>query len=166
MAIKINVTRKDQEALNHALEAAGYKGQRRKLHCTIGFIEKMIPPDEVTSFGDAITRGLQELINQEPLLYEVDKVAHLFGHVIVFLPTTRSQENLKKINLWLFHKVQELSENRWELNRESTPENYVPHFTLWHTRRPDRRFKKLEKFAETHPVYSLAEASYVVFNYI
>lgn len=99
MAIKINVTKKDQEALHHALEAAGYKGHRRKLHCTVGFIEKMIPPEESTAFGEAITHELQELIDREPLLYEVDKAVPLFGHVIAFLPTVRSQENLKKINL-------------------------------------------------------------------
>lgn len=164
MAIKINVTKKDQETLNHGLEAAGYKSQRRKFHCTVGFIEKMIPPEESTAFGEAIAHSLQELIDQEPLLYEVDKVVHLFGHVIGFVPTLPSQESLKKVNLWLFHKVHEISKGHWALNKESLPENYIPHLTLWHTRRPDRRLKKLKEFAGIHPIYHLADASYVIIN--
>lgn len=164
MAIKINVTEKDQEALNHALEAAGYKHQRRKFHCTIGFIEKMIPPEESAAFGQTIRDELQEFIDHKPLLYKVDKAAHLFNHVLAFLPTAPSQENLRKINHWLFYKVQEISEGRWGLNKESLPENYTPHLTLWHTRRPDPRFKKLEVFAGTHPTCHLTNASYVLIN--
>lgn len=164
MAIKINVSHKDQEALHRALEAAGYRDQRRKFHCTIGFIEKMLPPKESTSFGDKITRVLQESINHNPLLYEVGGAVHLFGHVIAFLPTARSQENLRKINLWLSHKVEEISEDRWKLNIETLPQNYTPHLTLWHTRHPDHRFKNLEECAEIHPIYHLTEARCVIFN--
>lgn len=54
MAIKINVSPKDQEALNHALGKAGYPSTRRKFHCTFGFIDHLIPSDEVHSFGQAV----------------------------------------------------------------------------------------------------------------
>lgn len=164
MALKINVAPKHQEALNHVLETAGYKGQKRKFHCTVGFIEKMIPAPEAPAFGQAITPALQEVIDCEPLVYEVERVVHLFGQVLAFLPTPSSQKNLLKINGWLFHKVQEISGNRWGLNKESLPENYIPHLTIWHTHRPDRRFKKLEELGKTHPTYRLTEAAYVVFN--
>jgi 2'-5' RNA ligase len=163
MAIKINMTQKDQKVLNRTLEATGYRPQRRKFHCTIGFIEKMIPSEEALSFGQSITHDLQEAIASEPFLYEVEKAVHLFGHVLAFVPTNRSQDNIKKINLWLFHRVHEISEGRWELNRESIPENYTPHLTLWHTHHPDHRFKKLQEFAETHPTYRLEETGYVIF---
>jgi hypothetical protein len=164
MALKINVPQKQQLALNQALENAGYKIQRRKFHCTVGFIEKAIPLEETKSFGDHSTAALQEYIENENAFFEVDKAVHLFNHVIVFLPTSSSKENLMKINRWLFDKVQEISKNRWGLNHESLPGNYIPHLTLWHTRRLDLRFKKLEKFAETHPVYHLSEAAYVLFT--
>lgn len=164
MAIKINVAPKEQEALYHALEAIGYKGQRRKLHCTVGFIEQMIPPAEIAAFGKVIIDELQGIIDQEPLLYEVDKVASLFGRVIGFLPTPSSQRHLKKINLWLFHRIEEMSQGRWGLNRESIPENYIPHLTLWHSHRPDHRFIKLEGIAETHPTYHLTNAACVIVN--
>jgi len=164
MAIKINVNRKDQEALSHLLAKIGYGYQRRKFHCTVGFIEKAIPSEESASFGQNIAQALQEFLENEPCFYEVDQAAHLFGRVITFLPTTTSQENLKKINTWVSDKVQEISKGRWRLNKESLPESYIPHFTLWHTRRPDRRFKKLKEFAETHPTYHLSQAAYVIFN--
>lgn len=164
MAIKINVTPKDQEALNHTLETAGYRPQKRKFHCTVGFIEKAIPFEEVNTFGQAIIQHLQILIDETPLVYEVDTAVHLFKHVLAFLPTSDSQGRLKEINFWLSQKVQEISENRWGLNRESVPDNYIPHLTLWRTHHPDHRFKKLNEFAKTHPTYHLRQAGYVIFN--
>ena len=164
MAIKINVTPKDQIALNHILETAGYRGQRRKFHCTVGFIEKIIPAEEAASLGETIIYALQEFVDLNPPLYEVDTAVHLFDRVLAFLPSLSSQESLKEINLWLLHKVQEISENRWGLNQESLPENYIPHLTLWHTHRPDLRFKKLEEFAATHPIYHLTDTAYIIFN--
>lgn len=162
MAIELNVTAKEQEALHDALEIDGYKHPRQKFHCTIGFIEKMIPQEEVTAFGEAITQALQEHIDREPLVYEVDKAAYLFKDVLAFLPTARSKESLKNLNLWLSHKIQEISKGRWKLNRESTPEHYFPHLTLWHTHSPDSRLKKLEELAATHPTFLLRNAAYVI----
>ena len=164
MAIKINVAQKDQEVINHTLERIGYPYQKRKFHCTIGFIEKTIPIEQAHSFGERIRKDLQEYLEVEPLLYEVDKALPLFGRVLAFLPTNRSQEHLKKVNLWLFHRVQEVSENQWGLNKETLPENYTPHLTFWHTHRPDHRLKKLEEFATTHPIYHLLNTGYVIFN--
>lgn len=164
MAIKINVTEQDQKALNNALESIGYGHQRRKFHCTIGFIEKMIPPEEIHSFGCMIIRELQEIISHEPLLYEVEKASHLFKRVLVFEPTAETQAHLRKLNLSLYQRVTGISKGRWELNMESVPENYTPHLTVWHTRHPDRRFKRLEEFALTHPTYHLGEAAFVVFD--
>ena len=164
MAIKINVSQQDQEKINQMLEESHYARQKRKFHCTIGFIEKMIPSEEASSFGQTITHDLQQLIDQEPLDYEVDRAAHLFGHVLVFIPTLQSQARLKKLNLWLDHRIQEISGKQWGLNEQSVSENYKPHLTLWHTHRPDHRFKKLEKVAGTHPSYHLTDASYVLFN--
>jgi len=164
MAIKINVAQKDQEALNRILVARGYSYQRRKFHCTLGFIEKGIPEEEAHTFGQSICHELQKLVDVEPLLYEVGKAVPLFGRVLVFLPTARSEKHLKKLNLWLFHKVQEISEDRWGLNKETLSENYTPHLTLWHTHRPDHRLKKLEEVANTHPTYHLTNTAYVIFN--
>lgn len=163
MAIKINVSIKDQEALNLMLKEAGYSPTRRKFHCTVGFIEKLIPSDEVAPFGQAMVNALQELIEGLHPVYEVDKAVHLFKHVIALVPTVQSEESLKTINLWLGEKVQEISQNRWVLNEQTLPENYLPHLTLWRTYRTDPRFKKLEEFAATHPHYRLAQAAYVVF---
>jgi len=164
MVIKINVSREDQEKINDILEKVGYARQRRKFHCTVGFIEKIIPEEETIVFGQKITQFLQEIIESRPLLYEVENAAHLFGHVIAFLPTAKSLVQLKEINTWLFDKVKEISEDRWGLNEETFSLNYIPHLTLWRTRRPDRRFKTLEEAVETHPAYQLSEAAYVIFN--
>ena len=164
MAIKINAAQKDQDALSRILEERGYSDQRRKFHCTLGFIEKGIPGEEADTFGKTICHELQKLVDVEPLLYEVGKAVPLFDRVLAFLPTTRSENHLKKLNVWLFHKVQEISEDRWGLNKKTLSENYTPHLTLWHTYRPDQRLKKLEEFASTHPIYHLANTAYVIFN--
>ncbi len=164
MAIKINVSREDQEAINRLLQEAGFPFQKRKFHCTIGFIEKMIPKEDLTSFGSKITELLQEYIDPLLPLYEVEKVEHLFGHVIAFSPTPKSLTSLKELNAWLFDKVQEVSSHRWGLNDETVPQNYTPHFTLWRMRRVDTRFKNLEELvAKAHPAYHLIQAAYVVF---
>lgn len=163
MALKVNVSKKDQESINDVLERAGYERQRRKYHCTFGFIEKTIPDEEVVSFGQEVTQKLQNFVGCQSLIYEVETTAHLFGHVIAFLPTSKSVIQLKEINTWLFNKITELSEGRFYLNIESSPQNYIPHMTLWRTRHLDARFKKLEELAQTHPSYVLTEASYVVF---
>lgn len=149
--------------MNQLLEKVGYGLQQRKFHCTVGFIEKMIP-DEARAFGDIITQKLQDYIAPHIPVYEVEKAAHLFGHVIAFLPTAKSLAVLKEINLWLFDQVRKISGERWGLNEETLPQNYFPHFTLWRTRRSDRRFHKLETLAEGHPSYSLTQAACVFFN--
>lgn len=164
MAIKINVSPKDQEALNQVLKGAGYRPTRRKFHCTVGFIEKMIPRDEVAFFGQTVVDALQALIERLAPVYEVEKVAHLFKHVIAFVPTIQSEESLKEMNHWLVEKVQEISENRWDLDLHTLPENFRPHLTLGRTHRPDRRLRNLEEFALTHPRYHLVQAAYVVFD--
>lgn len=163
MAIKINVSQKDQEAINDVFEKVGYPRQRRKYHCTFGFIEKMIPEEEVVAFGEKITHALQDYINPLSPQYEVEKADHLFGHVIAFLPTEKSLTILREINLWLSDKVKEISEGRWELNTETQSQTYIPHLTLWRTHRPDQRFEELKALAETHPSYHLSEAAYVIF---
>lgn len=163
MAIKINVSPKDQEALNQVLEKAGYAPQRRKFHCTVGFIEKMIPEAEAQAFGDIITQKLQDYIAPHIPVYEVEKAVHLFGHVVAFLPTAQSLATLKEINLWLFEQVREISGERWGLNEETCPHNYFPHLTLWRTRHPGPHLKKLEAIAEGRPSYSLTQAACVLF---
>jgi hypothetical protein len=163
MAIKINVSPKDQETINDVLEKAGYPRQRRKYHCTFGFIEKMILEEEVVTFGEKITHALQDYINPLTPHYEVEKAAHLFGHVIAFLPTEKSLAILREINLWLSDKVKEISEGQWELNADTQSQSYIPHLTLWRTRHPDHRFDALKEFAEIHPTYHLSEVGYVIF---
>ncbi|OJW52515.1 MAG: hypothetical protein BGO67_06130 [Alphaproteobacteria bacterium 41-28] len=163
MAIKINVSPKDQEAINDALEKVGYPRQRRKYHCTFGFIEKMVPEEESTAFGEKIIHMLQDYINPLSPHYEVEKAAHLFGHVIAFLPTDKSLATLREINLWLSDKVKDISEGRWELNTETQSQTYIPHLTLWRTRHPDHRFDGLKVAAEMHPSYHLSNAGYVIF---
>jgi len=164
MAIKVNVSQLDCEKIDNFLENAGYKRQLKKYHCTFGFIEKMIPEEETVTFGQKITQLLQDYIDPLQPFYEVEKVAHVFEHVIAFLPTAKSLTQLKEINSWLSEKVKEVSEGRWELNEETQPQAYIPHLTLWRTRRLDDRFKKLEEVAATHPAYHLSQAAYVLFN--
>lgn len=163
MAIKINVSQRDQEAINDLFEKAGYQRQRRKYHCTIGFIEKKIPEEESRAFGEKIIHELQAYIDSLSLSYEVEKAAHLFGHVVAFLPTEKSLTPLRDINLWLFDKVKDVSEGRLKLNTETTSQNYTPHLTLWRTRHLDHRFKRLEALALAHPSYHLSAAGYVIF---
>lgn len=149
--------------MNEVLEKAGYAPQRRKFHCTVGFIENVIP-EEAQAFGDTIIRKLQDYITPHAPIYEVERAAHLFGHVIAFLPTAKSLSILKEMNLWLFDQVREISDERWGLNEETLPPNYFPHFTLWRTRHLDKRFEKLESLAEGHPAYSLTQAACVYFG--
>ncbi len=163
LALKINVSKTDQEALNKVMESCGYAPQKRKFHCTFGFIEKMIPEDEADSFGQTITQHLQAYIDPLPPIYEVGKAAHIFGHVIAFEPTPQSRIHLEGINLWLSNKVNELSEGRFTLNEETKPGQITPHMTLWRTHRADQRLQKLETIADTHPSYHLTQAGYVVF---
>lgn len=163
MAIKMNVSRKDQEAIHHLLETIGHARKRRKFHCTLGFVEKRIPENESTAFGEKITHWLQEVIDLQAPFYEVEKAAYLFGHVVAFLPTPQSLVSLKKMNIRLFEKVNEISEGRWRLSEETLPQNYTPHLTLWRTRHADHRLKTVEEFAKTHPIYPLSEAAYVIF---
>jgi hypothetical protein len=115
------------------------------------------------SFGQAVVDELQSLLHHEPLLYEVEK-AMRFHHVLAFMPTAQALQHLKRVNLWLFEKVQELSGHRWELNDETLPENYTPHMTLGPFRRPEHRLKRLDAFAHMHPQYHLTQAAYVVFK--
>jgi hypothetical protein len=164
MAIKINVSRKDQETINNFLEKAGYARQRRKYHCTFGFIEKSIPVEEAETFGKAIMHLLQEYIFLSPLCFEVETVVHIFGHVIAFLPTSSSLIQLKEMNQWLSQEIKETSTERWELNEETKNVNYVPHMTLWRTRHPGARLKRLQEIVKDHPSFHLIEASYVLFN--
>src|SRR5579863_9609290 len=108
MAIKINVSKDDQDAINKAVVSSGYAPQKRKFHCTFGFIEKCIPDDESNNFGRKITQLLQEYIDSLSPTYEVEKASHLFGHVIAFEPTPQSRLQLQEINEWLFAKVHEV----------------------------------------------------------
>lgn len=163
MAIKINVSHTDQDALNKILVDCGYAPQKRKFHCTFGFIEKMIPEEEANSFGLTITQLLQDFIDPLSPVYEVERASHLFRHVIAFEPTQKSLVQLQEINGWLKEKVIEISEGRFELNKETQSENYTPHLTLLRTRKPDSRFKRLESVAEAHPAFALTQAGYVIF---
>lgn len=164
MAIKINVAREDQERINELLEKVGYTWQRRKYHCTFGFIEKSVPDEEAEAFGKVITSRLQEYISVSPLHFEVETAVHIFGHVIACLPTSSSRVHLKQINQWLSQKVKEISTERWGLNEETKNLNYAPHLTLWRTRHPGGRLKKLQELMKDHPSFRLIEVSYVLFN--
>ena len=156
MAFKINVSLKDQKVLNHALVKAGYKGQRRKFHYTVGFIDKTIPKEDAQAFGETVVKELQQVVDNLQPFYEVEKAAHLFGCVFALLPTPVSRVKLREINLWLSNK-------KINLNKETLPENYIPHLTVWHSRCIDRRFQSLEQYASHHPTYHLKQAAYVIF---
>ncbi|MBY0500613.1 MAG: hypothetical protein K2P93_01250 [Alphaproteobacteria bacterium] len=164
MAIKINVSGVDQETINELLEKAGYARQRRKYHCTIGFIEKSIPMEEAETFGKIITKLLQDYISVSPLHFEVETAVHIFGHVIAFRPTLSSMTQLKEINQWLSEKINEISAGRWGVNEETKNLSYTPHMTLWRTRHPGGRLKKLQGILKSHPSFHLIEASYVLFH--
>src|SRR3990167_11474626 len=110
MAIKINVSKSDQDTINQIMGRCGYAPQKRKFHCTIGFIERLIPEDEANSFGQEIVQLLQKHIDPLSPTYEVEKVSHLFGHVIAFEPTAKSRLILQAINKWLFEKVNQVSD--------------------------------------------------------
>lgn len=164
MAIKINVSPKDQKAINDILERAGYPRQKRKYHCTVGFIEKMIPEEESILFGEKITCVLQAHIQPFHLIYEVQEVVHLFGQVIAFLPTPNSLAFLKDINMWLGGKVKEISEGQWKLNKETASQNYTPHMTLWRAHHPDQQLERLQLLTMAQPFYHLSKAAYVLFK--
>lgn len=156
MALKINVSQNDQAALNHLLVESGYKSQSRKFHCTLGFIDKMIPEEELISFGDAIVREMQKEVLRIKPLYEVDAAQFLFAHIIAFTPSVVTSRTLNEMHSWLSGKVAELSEKGWAID-----EKYVPHMTLWRTRHLDSRFEKLKLLATKHPSYRLTEAAFV-----
>jgi hypothetical protein len=99
----------------------------------------MIPEEEAVAFGEKMTTLLQEYVAPLSLTYEVQTAAHLFGHVIAFLPTNHSLESLKKINAWLGNTVAQVSDGRWFLNEETTGSGYTPHMTLWRSRHIDAR---------------------------
>ncbi|MBY0293559.1 MAG: hypothetical protein K2W92_09785 [Alphaproteobacteria bacterium] len=160
----MNVSRKDQETINNLMEKAGYVHQKRKYHCTFGFIEKLIPEEEAKAFGQDIVKLLQEHISLFPPLYEVEVVAHLFGHVMAFLPTSSSVIQLQEINQWLSQTVKKVSEGRYHLNEETKAPNYVPHMTIWRTRRLDARFERLQGLVKNHPPFRLIEAACVFFD--
>ena len=155
MALKINVSKNDQIAINKLLVESGYKPQNRKFHCTLGFIDKMIPKEEITSFGDAIVREMQKEASRIKLLFEVDAAQFLFGHIIAFTPSAATAGILNAIHRWLSERVAELSENEWAID-----EKYVPHMTLWRTRHVDSRFEKLKLLVIKHPSYQLTEAAF------
>ncbi|MBL8675962.1 MAG: hypothetical protein JNJ47_00830 [Alphaproteobacteria bacterium] len=157
MALKINISKNDQASLNHLLIESGYKPQNRKFHCTLGFIDKMIPEEKLTSFGDIMVRKMQKEISRIKLLYEVDATQFLFGHIIAFTPSTSTAGILNELHRWLSGRVAELSENKWTID-----EKYVPHMTLWRTCHLDSRFEKLKLFSAKHPIYHLTEAAFVL----
>lgn len=164
MAIKINISKANQKALDEILEQAGYPHQRRKAHCTFGFIKDSIPEEAVVSFGDEIMRLLQEHIKDNFPLYEVGEVVHIFDHVVALMPKEGSLEHLHEVNRWLYSKVIEVSNNRWTLSEETSPQNFKPHMTVWRTRRIDKRFVRLKELCTENQVSCpLTEASYVVF---
>jgi len=163
VAIKINVSKDDQDAINKIMRDCGYGPQKRKFHCTFGFIEKMIPDEETEGFAQTMTRLLQNYIDPLLPIYEVEKATHLFGHVIAFQPTPQSLLKLQDINLWVYNKVKEISEDCWRLNEQTQPGKNTPHMTLWRARKPDGRLKKLEEIAETHPRFHLTQAGCVIF---
>jgi 2'-5' RNA ligase len=156
MALKINVSKNDQDALNDLLQKSGYTPQKRKFHCTLGFIDSMIPEEEITAFGDAIVREMQQEVTRIKPLYEVDAAQFLFKHVIALVPTPATAHTLNEMHCWLAEKVTDLSEGRWEVE-----EKFVPHMTLWRAHHLDGRFKKLELLVEKHPSYHLTEAAFV-----
>ncbi|MBY0272093.1 MAG: hypothetical protein K2X02_01575 [Alphaproteobacteria bacterium] len=156
MALKINVSKNDQTALNNLLLESGYKLQNRKFHCTLGFIGKMIPEEEFTSFGDTIVCEMQKEVSRINPLYEVDTAQFLFGHIIAFTPSETTSRTLNEMHRWLSGKVGELSEKRWAID-----EKYVPHMTLWRTRYLDSRFEKLKLLGMKHPSYHLTETAFV-----
>lgn len=164
LAIKVNVSREDQETVNSLMEKAGYVHQKRKYHCTFGFIEKLIPKEEAKAFGQEIVKLLQEHISLFSPLYEVETAAHLFGHVIAFLPTLTSARQLHEINQWLLQKVKEVSKGRFQLNEKTKSLSYVPHMTIWRTRHLDARFERLQGLVENHPTFPLSEAACVFFE--
>ena len=164
LAIKVNVSREDQETVNSLMEKAGYAHQKRKYHCTFGFIEKLIPEEEGKAFGQEIVKLLQEHISLFPPLYKVETAAYLFGHVIAFLPTPTSAQQLQEINQWLLQKIKEVSKGRFQLNEKTKAPHYIPHMTLWRTRRLDARFKRLQGLVENHPTFLLREAACVFFE--
>ncbi|MDI9638290.1 hypothetical protein QPK87_32385 [Kamptonema cortianum] len=156
MALKINISKNDQAALNNLLMESGYKPQNRKFHCTLGFIDKMIPEEELISFGDIIVREMQKEVSRIKPLYEVDATQFLFGHIIAFTPSAATACTLNKLHRWLSERVDELSEKRWVID-----EKYVPHMTLWRTRHLDSRFEKLKLLGAEHPIYHLSEVAFV-----
>ncbi len=164
IAIKINVSSKEQEKIRNLLESVGETHKHPKFHCTVGFIEKIPSKDEAMALGEQIVTALQDHIHPHFPLYEVEAATLLFGHVMAFTPTLQSEKELKDLNLWLFKKAEDISGGLFSLDKTTAPQNYIPHMTLWHTRHLDKRFRKLEEVIKHHPTYCLSDAAYVVFT--
>ena len=164
LAIKINASPQDQEKIKYLLESVGETHKHPKFHCTIGFIENIPSKEEATLLGEKIVAALQNHIDLQCPIYEVATATRLFRHIIAFTPTHQSEKELKDLNAWLFKKVEEISGDFFLLDKATSPQNYIPHMTLWRARYPDKRLKKLEEMAKTHPTYRLSKAAYVLFN--
>jgi 2'-5' RNA ligase len=164
LAIKINASPQDQEKIKHLLESVGETHKHPKFHCTIGFIENIPSKEKTTLLGEKIVAALQSHIDLQCPTYEVETAIRLFGHIVAFTPTHQSEKELKDLNAWLFQKVEEISEGLFLLDKATSPQNYIPHMTLWRAHYPDKRLQKLEEMAKTHPTYRLSEAAYVLFN--
>ncbi len=162
MALKINASSQDREKIDALMEAAGYTHQRKKYHCTLGFIENSIPDEEVQSFGEQIVLDMLAYLQKNPLVYEVKKVELVFHRVVAFLPNDMSRVKLQEANQWLFEQISEVSRGRWGLNKETIPENYIPHMTVWRTRKPDQKLKILQESLKEVHAFRLTDPAFVL----
>lgn len=162
LAIKLDVTDQNQQDLNDLLVRIGIKPQRRKFHCTIGFIDKMFATQEDAE--ELVTALRKTLDLDTPLHFTFESPRFLFRHVIGLVPKEGTLSRLRKVNESLHETLAEITGGQYVLNHQTTGEGYHPHITLWRQRHKDRRFKQLCEDIEQGQLkpLELVEYSYTV----
>ncbi len=140
LAIKLDVNDENQQAINDFLIGLGMKPQRRRFHCTVGFMDKCFQTlEETHQFLELLKPKLQI---ESPLPFIVGEMRFMFRHVIGLLPDEETFLKLKAANESLQQEIQTLSKRQYSLNGQTSGEGYHPHITLWRQRHKDRRYRQ------------------------
>ena len=141
LAIKLDVSDQNQEDLNALLIKIGIKPQRRRFHCTIGFMDKVFKSK--LEAEDFVSQLKPILCVDTPIPYHYMEPRFLFRHIIGLIPNDTSMETMQGVNQNLHNVVHNLCGDKYPLNSQTTGEGYHPHITLWRQRHKDRRYRML-----------------------
>ena len=143
LAIKLDVSDENQKALNALLLKMGVEPQRRRFHCTVGFMEKCFEsPSEAEECVNLLQGRLQLA---EPLPFGILEVRFLFRHVVALVPNEKTLKRLREINGYVSDHVNALASGNFALNSQTTEDGFHPHITLWRQRHKDKRFRQTLK---------------------